>query len=346
MTSPYLNAEVRAGPVDLAVTAAAGETVAVLGPNGAGKTTLLRALAGLVHLETGQVRLDGRDITGLPAHARRVGLVPQGHALLPHLSVRANVAYGLHARGMHRREARRRADDWLDRLDIAAFAHRRPRTLSGGQAQRVALARALVTEPRLLLLDEPLAAVDAAAAVDVRRSLREHLAAYEGACLLVTHDPVEAVTLAGRLLVLDDGRLVQDGTPEDVLRAPRSSWVARMLGMNAYTGTVTGDGVLRLVTGGALVASDLPPTGSQILATVPPDAVALYVQRPDGSPRNTWRGTVGEVSGVGGRVRVQVTGEPDVVAEVTPSAAAGLGLAPGVPVWASVKATEIRITTL
>lgn len=341
----HLDASVRAGPLDLTLTAERGATTAVVGPNGAGKSTLLRVLAGLVRLEEGWVRVDGRDVSQLPAHARRVGLVPQRHALLPHLSVRANVAYGLHARGVGRAESHRRATEWVERLGLSPLADRRPRTLSGGQSQRVALARALATEPDLLLLDEPLAAVDATAAVDLRRTLRTHLATFEGTCLLVTHDPVEAVTLADRLVVLEDGVTVQDGTPAEVLQAPRSPWVARMLGMNAYEGTVA-DGAVRLDEGGTIVAADLPTDGTRVLATVTPEAAALYPERPDGSPRNTWQGTVGEVSGVGGRVRVHVLGSPDLVAEVTPAAAATLRLASGARVWVSVKATEVGLTGL
>ncbi|HEX6445103.1 MAG TPA: ATP-binding cassette domain-containing protein, partial [Streptosporangiales bacterium] len=218
----YLDARVRAGVVDLRLTAERGETVAVVGPNGAGKTTLLRSLAGLVNLVDGEIRVGGRDLTPLPPHRRDVGLVPQGHVLLPNLTARGNVAYGLRAHGVGRREARRRAGDWLERLGVGDLANRRPRTLSGGQAQRVALARALAVEPALLLLDEPLAAVDAAAAVELRRTLREHLTAYPGVCLLVTHDPVEAVTLADRLVVVEGGAVVQDGSPAGVLRAPGS----------------------------------------------------------------------------------------------------------------------------
>lgn len=341
----HLEAELRAGPLDVALTAERGETTAVVGPNGAGKTMLLRVLAGLVRVDDGWVRVAGADVTDLPAHARQVGIVPQRHALLPHLPVGANVAYGLRARGVDRRSARRRADAWLTRLGVAALAHRKPGTLSGGQSQRVALARALATAPELLLLDEPLAAVDAAAAVDLRRTLREHLADYEGSCLLVTHDPVEALTLADRLVVLEDGRVAQDGTPAQVMQTPRSPWVARMLGMNAYEGTVAGD-VVTLAGGGTLVAADPPADGTRVLATIAPEAVALYPARPEGSPRNAWRGTVEEVSGVGGRVRVHVAGDPDTVAEVTPAAAAALGLSPGLPVWLSVKATEVRLTAV
>ncbi|MQA02326.1 MAG: ATP-binding cassette domain-containing protein [Streptosporangiales bacterium] len=341
----HLDTRVRAGPVDVTLTGERGETVAVLGPNGAGKTTLLRALAGLVRLDDGWIRLAGNDIARLAAHDRRVGLVPQRHALLPHLSVRANVGYGLRSRRVGRRAARERADDWLDRLDVAALANRKPATLSGGQSQRVALARALATEPELLLLDEPLAAVDAEATVALRRTLREHLGRFDGTCLLVTHDPVEAVTLADRLVVVERGAVVQVGGPAEVMQQPRSPWIARMLGLNAHEGTMA-DGAVQLVDGGTLVAADPPPDGTEVLATVSPESVALYPTKPDGSPRNTWQGTVGEVSAVGGRVRVHVHGAPDIVAEVTPAAAATLGLAAGATIWLSVKATEVRLTPL
>lgn len=250
----------------LTLDAAPGTTIAVVGPNGAGKTTLLRALLGLTPRSGARLRLGGADVTELPPHRRQVAWVPQDGALFPHLNALTNTAYGLRARGVPRAEARREAQRWLDRLGVGHLAHRRPAQLSGGQAQRVALARALAARPRLLLLDEPLAALDQTTRAHVRHTLRTHLAGFGGVCLIVTHDPVEAASLADRVLVLDEGRTLQYATPAEVTRHPRSPWVARMLGRNAWPGTAAGDGTLALADGGRLVVADAPAEGTAVLA--------------------------------------------------------------------------------
>lgn len=270
--------------------------------------------------------------------------VPQDGALFPHLSALTNTAYGLRSRRVPRAEARREAGQWLDRLGVGHLAARKPSQLSGGQAQRVALARALAARPRLLLLDEPLAALDQTTRAHVRHTLRTHLSGFAGVCLIVTHDPVEAVSLADRVLVLDDGRTLQDAPPTEVTLHPRSPWVARMLGRNAWTGTGSADG-LTLTGGGRLVVADGLDEGVRALAIIAPEAVSVHRDRPSGSPRNVWPGTVREITSAGSRLRVLVTSAeaPDLVAEITPQAALELGLADGVPVWTSVKATEITL---
>ncbi|WP_420081690.1 ABC transporter permease [Streptomyces sp. JL4002] len=324
-----------------------GTTIAVVGENGAGKTTLLRALLGLTPRAHAALRLGDTDVTALPPHKRQVAWVPQDGALFPHLSALANTAYGLRARRVPRAEARREAQDWLDRLGVGHLAHRRPAQLSGGQAQRVALARALAARPRLLLLDEPLAALDQTTRAHVRHTLRTHLAGFGGVCLIVTHDPVEAVSLADRVLVLADGLALQDAPPAEVSRHPRSPWVARMLGRNAWPGTTSADG-LALAEGGRLVVAEALPEGAPALAIIAPEAVSVHRERPGGSPRNVWPGTVREITAVGSRLRVLVSsaGAPDLVAEITPEASAELGLADGTEVWTSVKATEVTLVRL
>ncbi|MGW0121522.1 ABC transporter permease [Streptomyces sp. NPDC003327] len=341
-----LHAEVT-GFTRLTLDAGPGTTIAVVGPNGAGKTTLLRALLGLTPRAHAALRLGATDVTALPPHRRRVAWVPQDGALFPHLTALANTAYGLRVQGVGRAAARREAQAWLDRLGVGALAHRRPAQLSGGQAQRVALARALAARPRLLVLDEPLAALDQTTRAHVRHTLRTHLAGFGGVCLIVTHDPVEAVSLADRVLVLQDGRTLQDDTPAEVTRHPRSPWVARMLGRNAWPGTATAEG-LALPGGGVLVTAEPLPPGTEALAVIAPEAVSVHRERPSGSPRNVWPGTVREITTSGSRLRVLVASDlaPDLVAEITPAAAAELGLADGVPVWTSVKATEATIVTV
>ncbi|WP_405392111.1 ABC transporter permease [Streptomyces sp. NBC_01102] len=331
----------------LTLDADAGTTIAVVGPNGAGKTTLLRALLGLTPRAHAELRLGDTDVTALPPHRRGVAWVPQDGALFPHMNALANTAYGLRAHGVPRAEARRSAQQWLDRLGVGHLAHRRPAEISGGQAQRVALARALAARPRLLLLDEPLAALDQTTRAHVRHTLRRHLDGFGGVCLIVTHDPVEAVALADRVLVLDDGRALQDAPPTEVTRHPRSPWVARMLGRNAWPGIATAEGV-QLGGGGVLVAADPLPPGTNCLSVIAPEAVAVHRDRPTGSPRNVWPGTVREITASGSRLRVLITSDhtPDLVAEITPQAVAELGLAEGTPVWTSVKATEATVVAL
>ncbi|MFB7462030.1 ABC transporter permease [Streptomyces sp. NPDC056224] len=331
----------------LTLDAGPGTTIAVVGENGAGKTTLLRALLGLTPLAHADLRLGDTDVTALPPHKRQVAWVPQDGALFPHLSALANTAYGLRARRVPRAEARREAQAWLDRLGVGHLAQRRPAQLSGGQAQRVALARALAARPRLLLLDEPLAALDQTTRARVRHTLRTHLAGFGGVCLIVTHDPVEAVSLADRVLVLADGQTLQDAPPAEVSRHPRSPWVARMLGRNAWPGTASADG-LALTAGGRLIVAEALPEGAQALAIIAPEAVSVHRDRPGGSPRNVWPGTVREITAVGSRLRVLVASAeaPDLVAEITPDAAAELGIVDGVKVWTSVKATEVTLVRL
>ena len=332
--------------LEVHLDAAPGEIVAVLGPNAAGKTTLLRALAGLVPLDHGKVTLDGAvfdDVTGgihLPPERRPIGVVFQDYLLFPHLTALENVAFGLRARGVASREARLRAGSWLDRLGVGEYAEARPRALSGGQAQRVALARALAIDPRLLLLDEPLAALDASARGEVRRDLKRHLASFAGIRILITHDPLEAVALADRLVILERGRVVQTGSPVDVTQRPRSRYVADLVGVNLLRGTATG-GHVTLLDGASLQSAD--GADGEVFAVIHPRAVALHRARPEGSPRNVWRGRASTLDFQGDRVRVGVQGEMPIIAEVTPAAVRELDLAEGGEVWVSVKATEITV---
>ena len=342
--------DVRLGSLHLdtvTIEAAAGTTVAIIGPNGAGKTTALRVLAGLVALERGHVTLDDTVLDSpeagawLEPEARPIGFVFQDLLLFPHLSVLENVAFGPRSRKARRPEARRRAAEWLERLGIERLANERPGALSGGQAQRVALARALATDPRLLLLDEPLSALDAGTRPSVRRDLARHLDTFAGVAVVVTHDPVEAMALADHIVVLEDGRVTQGGDAAELRERPRSAYVAEFVGVNLYRGTADGDGLM-LANGARLVGGDRSVRGDA-LAVVHPRAVALHRSRPDGTPRNVWPGTVRHVDPEGDRVRVHVEAAVPVTAEVTASSLAELGLGEGTPVWASVKATEVAV---
>ena len=330
--------------LDVRIAARPGEVVAVVGPNGSGKTTLLRALAGLVTPAEGHVVLDGvpwhGDGARVPVQDRHVGVVFQDRLLFPHLSARDNVGYGLRARGADRRTSRREADAWLQRLGVGELGARRPSQLSGGQAQRVAIARALAPRPRLLLLDEPLAALDVGVAMTLRLELARHLTAYDGVTLLVTHDAVDALTVADRVVVLDEGRVVQDGSPEEVARRPRSPHVARLVGLNVLHGHSSGSRVE--LPGGELLLTSTAYDGP-VHATFPPAAVTVGVDHPTGSARNQWQGEVVSVAPHGLAVRVHLDVAGGLIADVTVASAARLGLVPGRRVWATVKATEVEV---
>ncbi len=343
---------VRRGDLDLALALEVGdgEVVALLGPNGAGKSTALRSVAGLLRLDRGRVDVGGQRVADAaadlhrPPHQRPIGVVFQDYLLFPHLSVLDNVAFGPRARGARRADARRHAGEWLARLGLTALARSRPGTLSGGQAQRVALARALATEPRLLLLDEPLAALDARTRLLVRGELRAHLGGFAGGTLLVTHDPVDAAVLGDRMVVIEHGTVVQEGRPLEVARRPRTDYVARLVGLNLLTGRAAG--LLVALPGGGsvhLAAS----AGGEVYVAFRPAAVSLFLERPAGSPRNLWPGVLTTVEPHGEGVRVEVAGVPDrsssILAEVTASAVAELDLQPGRGVWAAVKASDVDV---
>jgi molybdate transport system ATP-binding protein len=336
------------GPLDLDMELAIdeGEVVALLGPNGAGKTTLIRAVAGLVPFNSGRVTLDGKVLedtaTGLyvPTERRPIGFVFQDYLLFPHLSVLDNVGFGLRSRGMSRASAAEKAGEWLDRVGLRAYGRAKPAELSGGQRQRVALARALAPDPRLLLLDEPLAALDVTTRAEVRRDLKRHLTSFQGIRLVVTHDPLEAVALADRLIVIEQGRLVQTGTPAEVTERPRSQYVADLVGVNLLRGTAD-HGSVRLLDGQAVAAAGAE--SGEVFAVIHPRAVAIHKSRPEGSPRNVWPGRASHIELMGNRVRVRIDGEVPLVAEVTPSALKELDLVEGGEVWLSFKATDVGV---
>lgn len=333
--------------LDAALTVGDGEVVALLGPNGAGKTSLLRAISGLDPLDTGRVEVDGAvmdDPAGdvfVPVEDRPIGLVFQDYLLFPHLSVVDNVAFGLRCHGMGRTAATAGAMGWLERFGLTGVAGARPAQLSGGQAQRASLARALAPQPRVLLLDEPLAALDVVTRRQVRAEMVAHLASFPGARVLVTHDPVEAVMLADRIVVLEDGRVSQAGTADEIRMHPRSAYVARLAGVNLLRGRAHGHDVV--LPGGARVHLAEPAPAGEVYALVRPQAIALYPGRPEGTPRNVWLLSVRAVEQAADRVRVDLAGPVHLTAEVTPEAVAALGLVPGSEVWATFKATDVEV---
>jgi molybdate transport system ATP-binding protein len=331
----------------LTIAVESGQVLALVGPNGAGKSTLLRAVAGLQPLDHGRIIIDGVVVddpdsnTLVPPEQRSVGMLFQDYLLFPHLTAVENVAFGLRARGVHRARARDTAAEWLQRLGIADRAVLKPADLSGGQAQRVGLARALAVEPHVLLLDEPLAALDAAARDSVRRDLRRHLREFSGATLLVSHDPVDAAVLADEIAILDDGRIVQRGEVGEVLAHPRTRYVAELAGVNLLEGEARGHEIV-LLGGDRVIVAD--PTHGPVFVVIAPQAISLAIDSPHNSARNHWPARVAGIETIGERARVRLAGSFPLVAEVTTAAVAELGLRDGRSVWASVKATEVRVS--
>jgi molybdate transport system ATP-binding protein len=345
--------------LDLELEVAGGEVLAVLGPNGAGKSTALGVIAGVVRPDTGTVALGDRVLTDTATgvhtapHARRVGLLLQDPLLFPHLSVLGNVAFGPRSRHRGllggRSEAIAAARHWLAEVGAAELAERRPRQLSGGQAQRVALARALAAEPDVVLLDEPLTGLDVAVASAVRRVLRRVLTTGGRGAVLVTHDLLDVLTLADRVVVLEAGRVVEAGSTASVLAAPRSPFAARFAGVNLVRGTAGEDGAVTTPWGQTWygVAAEEVAAGRSAVAVFPPAAVAVYRDEPHGSPRNTQVVRVAELDATGSAIRVRAEEQPDgapgLAADITPESAATLRLVPGDLVHLSVKAQEVSL---
>jgi molybdate transport system ATP-binding protein len=331
--------------LDVHLSAEPGDMVAVIGPNGSGKSTLLRALAGIVPLDEGRITFDGEtwddaDRPPTTTQERNVGIVFQQHLLFPHLDSLSNAAFGPRSRGTSKRAAERLARGWLERLGVEDLARRRPHELSGGQAQRVAIARALATDPKLLLLDEPLSSLDVGVAMSLRIELSRHLADFEGVTILVTHDALDAMTLANRVVVIDNGRVAQTGSPDEVARRPQTDHVARLVGLNVLRGISTGTAVS--LSDGSALESTTPFEGA-VHACFSPSAVTLTLDEPQGSARNRWPGEVTSVAPHGSAVRVHLDAVSGLIADVTPGSTTRLGLTLGRRVWAAVKATEVTI---
>jgi molybdate transport system ATP-binding protein len=338
--------------LDVSLSIEAGSTAALLGPNGAGKSTTIDALVGLASLEPpGHVRLAGRTLDDpdrgvfVPPEHRRIGVVFQDRRLFDHMSVRENVAFGPRATGRGRAASRAAADEWLTTLHLRDLADRRPSELSGGQAQRVALARALASSPELLLFDEPLTALDVETRRELRRALNDHLAGFDGPRLLITHEPADAFLLADTVHVLEDGRITQSGTPDEIRRHPATAYIAALAGTNLFIGRASAGSVMLDAYEHVFTVADTSVEGPVVL-TVHPRAISLHTSRPEGSPRNTWASVVDLVESMGDTVRITLADPVPAAVDITPDAVASLALAPGVPVWAAVKATEITVSSM
>ncbi len=339
--------------VDLDVALDDGEVMAVLGPNGAGKSTLLLMIAGLLRPEHGRIEIGASTVTDtdsatfVPPHARGVAMLSQQPLLFPHMSVAANVAYAPRCAGKSRAAAQTIAQRWLDAVGLAQLADRKPGQLSGGQAQRIALARALAAEPQLLLLDEPMSALDVTAAPAMRRLLRDMLRTHRRTAIIVTHDLLDALAIADTVAVLDRGRVVERGPVRRLLSTPRSDFAARIAGINLVAGRISRPGVLRTSWGTDVAGvGDVAP-GTEAIALCRPSTVAIYTEAPHGSPRNVVPVTIAEIDIRGDTVRVRGTDQPDggtgLAADITASAATDLDLEPGKTVYFIVKAQEVEL---
>ena len=340
--------------LEVELSAPRGQVTVLVGESGSGKTTLLRLVAGLLAPDEGRIVLDGEVLADrasgrfVPPEARAVGYVAQDFALFPHLTVRENVAFGLRASGRPAAEARLRTREALERFDLASLSQRRPHQLSGGQQQRVALARALVLEPAVLLLDEPLSALDVLTRRQVRSELRRTLESLPCVTLLVTHHPMDALAFGDSIAVLEAGRVSQVGSRAELLRHPRSRYIAEFLGVNLLEGEVrerSPDGLVAVAVEGGVVWLPDPGGSGPVRALVHPHDLFLSLERPAGSARNVLQGPIEEIlpePPAGERVRLLLGTRPPLAAQVTRAAVESLGLRRGLEVYASFKATAVE----
>ncbi len=336
---------------NLTLCIAAGEMVALLGPSGCGKTTTLRIIAGLVRPDAGEVLIGDERITRLPVHRRNIGLVFQNYALFPHLSVEQNVRFGLEMRRVNRAEAARRVQEALESVRLEGLAERLPAALSGGQQQRVALARALVIEPSVLLLDEPLGALDKSLRENMQVELRQLQQRLGITTVIVTHDQEEAMTLADRVVVMRGGRIEQIGTPQQVYRRPVSRFVAGFIGAANFlrgqavahaggSSEIAAEGGLRLAVAAAVAG--------EALVALRPEAIALHPPAADAVPvPNSAQATIEQVifNGLLSRVHLRLDGGTPLVALHQDRDGTGIRLVPGARVTARWEAADNNIVT-
>jgi len=317
-----------------------GEYFIVLGPTGAGKTVLLEAMAGLYPVLAGEVWIDGREITRLNPEKRGIGIVYQDQVLFPHLTVEENIAFGLKSRKCPKREVKAKVDTMAEIMGISHLLRRNSATLSGGEKQKVALARALVTEPRALLLDEPLSALDPESKEKMQRELREIHRRIKVTIIHVTHDFEEAVTLGHRVAVLNDGSIVQVGTIEEFLRHPSSEFVARFaLSRNIFTGRAENS----FVDIGGVKLRTITKSRGVVRLSLRPEDILISKEPLQSTARNSFQGVISDIIDKGSIVYITVTLPPDFVCLITRQAFEELGLRRGARVWVTFKASAIHV---
>jgi len=379
MLTAVLDTHLNTFHLDINFSAGKGKTTVLLGESGAGKSTVLRLLAGLLHPERGHISLEGNTYfdserhIAIPPQERPFGYVFQDYVLFPHLTTFENVAFGLRAQHLPRNVVRQRVGEALEQVHLAGYDQRRPAQLSGGQQQRVAIARALALHPQLLLLDEPLAALDIQTRREVRQELRNLLSSVGITTVMVTHQYLEALLFGYHILVLEQGQVIQQGSHRDLLQYPRSSFVAELVGMNFFRGRVIcceagamctiqlqNNGRPGIELSAALEEhiQKLPEPGDEAFVLVDPRSITLYQTLPDSSARNVFQGTIVQLLNLGtpfgnnsehsGRVRVSMSVDdsvPLLTAEVTEASASRMALREGKMMYATFKATEARAYT-
>ena len=353
MSRLSLRARVDQRDAEFDLTLDDGDVLAVLGPNGAGKSTFLSLIAGLLRPDDGRIVLGDAVVTDtnagvfVPPHARGVAMLAQQALLFPHMSVVANVAYAPRCKGRSRSDARAIAQRWLQAVDAEHLAERRPAQLSGGQAQRVAVARALAAEPQVLLLDEPMSALDVSAAPAVRGLLRSILRDERRTAVIVTHDLLDALAVANKVIIVERGRIVESGPVRDVLTSPRSEFAARIAGVNLISGIVIEPGVIRTSWGATVSGVGGAEVNTAAVALFQPTAVSVHLDPPHASPRNVIPATIAEMDINGNTVRIRSADQPDgstgLAADITAAAATDLDLEPGQDVFFVVKAQEVNL---
>lgn len=360
----HFSAQLAERNFDVSLRVETGERIAVLGPNGSGKSTLLGILAGTVRPDSGRAELDGTVLFDLPAraqtpsprrrptwtkpHTRGVSLLSQDALLFPHMDVAANVAFGPISKGTSRGEAAEQAKYWLDQVGVGELGARKPQRLSGGQAQRVAIARALATDPKMLLLDEPMAALDVAVAPQLRRLFRTVLGGQT--TLIVTHDLLDAALLSNRTVVLERGRIVEEGQTDQVLQHPKTKFTAGLAGLNLVRGTYR-DGAVVSPSGFRVEGTVRDDSGAgwsgghEAAAMFAPSAVSVFADVTAGSPRNNAWVTVEDLEPKGDLIAVRAVTKQGqtLVADVTLASVAAMDLYPGKRVVFSVKAASVTI---
>ena len=339
-----LNGETALGPNPLQYNfhAGKGEHLVVIGPNGAGKTALLRILAGFLPLKQGSLTIDGQLVDApesklfLPPHKRSTVLQLQDGAVFPHLDVSKNIAFPLRQMKIESKIVKRTVEETIERFGLFDVRDRLPNSLSGGQLSRVALARSLVGKPSILLLDEPTSSID----IEASSWIGEFLKDLETTLVLVTHDPVEALLIGDRMLAIDNGKIIQKGTTEEVGNRPANSWIAKFLNLNLLSANATGFEA-QIDGGGSLRLAEEWHGGVNI--SFPASAVSLFTNPPHGSPRNVWEATVKTLHGDRETVRVGITGTFEATALITQESLQQLDLRLGEKCWAAIKANELNV---
>ncbi|MEA1958873.1 MAG: tungstate ABC transporter ATP-binding protein WtpC [Chloroflexota bacterium] len=319
------------------------EYLMLLGPTGAGKTILLETIAGIYHPDKGRITVNGRDITGLPPRKRNIGMVYQDYMLFPHLNIEKNIMFGLRSRKVKKADAKSRARELAGMLKIDHLLHRHPGTLSGGEQQRAAIARALIMEPEVLLLDEPLSALDTETRTKLRAELRRIHEATSTTMIHVTHSFDEAFLLGSQMAIMNEGIIVQVGEPGEVFRKPNCKFVADFLGAaNLFPGNaIVDNGMSSIDIGGVKIASAVPISG-RVYASIRPEDIMVSLRPIESSARNSFEGNIERVEDHGTISQVTVDAGAPFIVSLTRRSFEDMSLAVGSHVFITFKAAEVH----